>query len=102
MKNTYFAGKTEEGHRIIFCKETNSLAIETEGDIVCSEQNEVEICSKEILLNTLIKVIYLVLDEENYATAEYNIILEWCNEKELKRYLYNSSGLFNWVAIKEI
>lgn len=84
MKNTYFIGNFES-FKVIYCKETNSYILDTEGDPVASEEY-----SLTEMFNT---------DDELEILR--NIDLTLASQKELKNLMNYSSGFKFWIEAKE-
>lgn len=84
MKNTYFIGNFES-FKVIYCKETNSYILDTEGDPVASEEY-----SLTEIFNT---------DDELEILR--NIDLTLASQKELEDLMNYSSGFKFWIEAKE-
>jgi len=84
MKNTYFIGNFES-FKVIYCKETNSYILDTEGDPVASEEY-----SLTEMFNT---------DDELEIIR--NIDLTLANQNALEDLMNYSSGFKFWIETKE-
>lgn len=85
MKNTYYIGKFD-GYNVLYCEETKSYILDTEGDPVASEEYS-------------LKEIFQTNDEEEiFEEASLHI----AETEEIIELLEASSGFKNWVAMKEI
>ncbi len=84
MKNTYSIGNFN-GYKVIYCKETDTYILDTEGDPVTSE---------EFSLNEMFGT-----DDE--LDILRNIDLTLANQKALEDLMNYSSGFKFWIETKE-